>query len=321
MKKFVLTAIVFCYCVYSSGQIIKDCKQEVLYNSNGFPEPGAMYPRIIRIENHKKDKGSLLATFEQYIDIHKKPFFPVYRSADDGRTWNLYSKVMDTKNNYGMRYQPQLFELPKPVGGMPAGTILCAGSSIPKDFSSTELMLYKSNDGGLHWSFVSSIVSGGGIGPTIPVSATATESINAMGKTNDPVWEPFIEVDNKGRLICFFSDERYKNKSYNQLLAHKISEDGGKTWSDEVFDVALPDNIKRPGMIVTAHLPDNKYIMVYEVVGIENNPVYCRFSIDGENYGDASDIGTKIVDRATMFLCLVPLTLYGPPQVAKMVRW
>jgi len=54
-------------------------------------------------------------------------------------------------------------------------------------------------------------------------------------------------------------------------------------------------------MIVTAHLPNGKYIMVYEVVGIENNPIYYRFSNDGENWGDASDLGEKIADRSNNF--------------------
>lgn len=312
MIKYFLLIIIIYSSVNIYGQIVQKHTEEILYNSKGFPQPGAMYPRIIRITNYKKDSGSLLSTFEQYIDINKKPSFPVYRSADDGITWKLYSRVSDTKNKYGMRYQPQLFELNQPVSGMPAGTILCAGSSIPKNFSSTELMLYKSVDGGRHWSYMSSIVKGGGVGPTIPDS-TAKEKNGILRKNNNPVWEPFLEVDSKGRLICFFSDERFKNNNYNQLLAHKISEDGGKTWGNEVFDVAIPDNIKRPGMIVTAHLPNGKYIMVYEVVGVENNPIYYRFSNDGENWGDASDLGKRIVDSINnFFMSGTPYIIWTP---------
>ncbi len=39
-------------------------------------------------------------------------------------------------------------------------------------------------------------------------------------------------------------------------------------------------------MAVTAKLPNGKYIMVYEVVGIEHNPVYFRCSDNGDNWGD-----------------------------------
>ena len=313
MKHIILIILAFTAICECSAQKISFKKQQIFYDSKGFPEPGAMYPRIIRLQMYKKDKGALLATFEKYIRIDKKPEFPIYRSIDDGNTWKLYSKVTDTKNNFGMRYQPQLFELPRAVNGLPAGTLLCAGSSIPQVFTSTELLLYKSNDGGLHWQYVSSIIKGGGIGPTIPVTDNVVKSGNAADDINNPVWEPFLEVDKKGRLICFYSDERYKAKGYNQLLAHKVSDDGGKTWNKEVFDVAIDDKVKRPGMIVTAALPDGKYIMVYEMVGLQNNPVYCRFSSDGENWGDANDPGIKIIDSNTnFFMSGTPYIIWTP---------
>jgi hypothetical protein len=286
-------------------------KARVMYDSKGHPEPGAMYPRLIRLAKYEKDKGSILATFEQYVK--GEPSFPVYRSTDNGKTWALFSKIIDTKNHYGMRYQPQLFEVPQQVSDLPAGTILCAGSSLPNDLSSTELMLYKSSDGGRTWQFVSTIVKGGGAGPTIPASSAATESSDSSGKLNDPVWEPFLALDKQGRLICFYSDERYKKQGYNQLLAHLVSSDGGKTWSQSIFDVAVPDNIKRPGMIVTAQLPNGEHIMVYEVVGIKNNPVYCRFSDDGDNWGDPADLGTRIIDSTNgYFMSGTPYIIWTP---------
>ncbi len=285
----------------------------VLYDSKGQPYPGVMYTRLIRLEHFSGSKGAILATFEQYIDKDREPSFPIYRSLDEGKTWTLYSRVLDTKNHFGMRYQPQLFEVPEPVAGMPAGTILCAGSSIPTDLSSTELLLFKSNDGGKSWQYLSPIVKGGGAGPTIPVSAKATENFDAAGKVNDPVWEPFLALDKKGRLVCFYSDEREKKQGFNQLLAHKISDDGGRTWGKEVYDVAVPDKIKRPGMIVTARLPNGKYMMVYEVVGIEHNPIYCRWSADGDNWGDPSDLKTRIVDSSNgFFLSGTPYLIWVP---------
>ncbi len=292
--------VFFIVCSYTNRIFSQSQKTEpkILYDSKGNPEPGAMYPRLIKLENYKAGKGNILATFEHYIDLNKEPSFPIYRSTDNGRSWTLFSQVTDTKNHYGMRYQPQLFELPQQVAGMPPGTILCAGSSIPKDFSSTELLLFKSTDGGFNWQYVSSIVKGGGIGPTLPPTDTSIESHNAVGKVNDPVWEPFLALDKLGRLVCFYSDERYKAQNYNQLLAHKVSDDGSKTWSEPVFDVAVPDGIKRPGMIVTAKLPNQQYIMVYEVVGIENNPIYYRFSNDGINWGNPADLGTRIIDSS-----------------------
>ena len=312
MKRIFLIVAIWLSGQYG-GPLLAQSAPSILYDSKGKPAPGVMYPRLIRLEHYSGSKGAILATFEHYIEKGREPSFPIYRSLDEGKTWTLFSRVTDTKNHFGMRYQPQLFELPQVVAGMPAGTILCAGSSIPKDMSSTELLLYKSSDGGKTWEYMSSIVKGGGAGPTIPVSAKATENFNATGKVNDPVWEPFLALDKKGRLVCFYSDEREKQQGYNQLLSHQVSEDGGRTWGKEVYDVAVPDKIKRPGMIVTARLPNGKYIMVYEVVGIEHNPVYCRFSDDGDNWGDPSDLQTRIVDASNgFFMSGTPYIIWVP---------
>ncbi len=63
-------------------------EKRVLYHSAGKPAPGAMYPRLIRLEHSKDRNGILLATFEQYIDREQQPAFPIYRSLDQGRSWS-----------------------------------------------------------------------------------------------------------------------------------------------------------------------------------------------------------------------------------------
>jgi hypothetical protein len=40
------------------------------------------------------------------------PYFPVYQSTDGGRSWAYPSRVTDTVNGYGMRWNPQIYELP-----------------------------------------------------------------------------------------------------------------------------------------------------------------------------------------------------------------
>ena len=103
---------------------------------------GCMYPRVIEL---KHSKGELLATFENYSK--KEPVFaPIYKSADGGYSWKLFSKIEDTSNGYGMRYQPTLYELDKKCGDLDVGTLLFAGNSIPKDMSSTEIVFYISRD-------------------------------------------------------------------------------------------------------------------------------------------------------------------------------
>src|SRR3954464_14203858 len=191
MKKLAWYILFLCSCACNH---LHAQESKILYKPDStMPQPGVMYPRVIRLERYQKDKGTLLATFEHYVN--GEPSFPIYRSTNDGETWSLYSKITDTKNHWGMRYQPQLFELLQQIGDMPAGTVLCAGSSIPKDMSVTQLQLYKSLDGGKNWQYVSTIVTGGGAGPTIPVRVDSIESHNKTGKVNDPVWEPFLALD------------------------------------------------------------------------------------------------------------------------------
>lgn len=260
------------------------------------PGVGAMYPRVIQIKKHKGSERYLLATFEHYMN--REPSFPIYRSTDNGETWNLLSEVEDTKNKFGMRYQPHLFELPQQVGEFPAGTILCAGNSIPADYSSTELLVYASRDGGKSWEFLSSIIKGGrAIYPN---------------KGETPVWEPFLALDKSGRLVAYYSDERFENKKLDQILAHKVSEDGGKTWGKEVFDVAVADGKTRPGMAVVTHLPNDKYMMVFELVGVEGIPIHYKLSDDGVTWGDPADLGKRIANKEGHFLRSTPYVIWSP---------
>jgi hypothetical protein len=262
------------------------------------PPPGAMYPRVICLE-HQLSEGNntLLSTFEHYINGMRS--FPIYRSTDNGKSWSLLSRIEDTYNRHGNKYQPFLFELPRKVGENPAGTILCAGNSIPRDDGSTELTLYRSPDGGKTWEFMSSIVKGG--------RAIYNPKLN-----ESPVWEPFLYLDKSDNLVCYYSDEQSKAQKYNQLLCHKVSADGGLSWGDAVLDVAISDNVTRPGMPVVCRLPDGRYFMIYEVVGLPDVPVYFRYSDDGLNWGNYKELGTKITDEKGNFMSGTPYAIWIP---------
>ncbi len=278
-------------------ETIKEPVVKTLYaTSSHAPTVGAMYPRVIKIAHHAGSEGNLLVTFEHYMN--REPSFPIYRSTDGGETWQLYSEVEDTRNKWGMRYQPVLFELPQQVGEFPAGTIFCSGNSIPGDRSATELLVFFSTDGGKGWEFLSSIIKGGrAIYPN-------------TGET--PVWEPFLGLDSAGRLVAYFSDERFYDDKYDQLLAHKISEDGGRTWGEEVFDVAVPDGKTRPGMPIVTRLPNKKYMMVFEIVNVEGIPVHYKLSDDGIHWGDPADLGTRIQTKEGYFLKSTPYIIWTP---------
>lgn len=307
---FALSALILssgCQQASRSDEVRQQPDIGTVYTPQGnAPTVGAMYPRVVRITHHAGSEGNLLVTFEHYMN--REPSFPIYRSTDNGDTWHLLSEVEDTHNRWGMRYQPHLFELPQQAGEFPAGTIFCSGNSIPDDRSATELLVYISRDGGKSWEFLSSIVKGGrAIYPN---------------KGETPVWEPFIAMDKSGRLVAYFSDERHYDDRYDQLLAHKVSDDGGRTWGREVFDVAVPDGKTRPGMAVVTPLPNGKYMMVFEIVGIEGVPVHYKLSDNALDWGDPADLGQRITTKEGHFLRSTPYVIwtpYGGPNGTVMV--
>lgn len=261
--------------------------------------PGAMYPRCICLMHNGDKNGTLLATFECYS--HTTPVFPIYESTDQARSWHKTGEIRDG-NNQGCRFQPHLFELPAAIGEKKQGTILCAGNIIPDDFSSTSLQLFESTDAGKSWRFVSKIIDGG-------EAMVDSQEPDA----SRPVWEPFLTVTPQGKLICFYSDERYADgKGYNQILAHKISEDGGVTWSEAHVDVAFADGKRRPGMPVVAALPNGKFIMVYEMVNEDRIPVYFRISDSIEEWGSPDFTGNPVVCADGSYLTGTPYVIWIP---------
>lgn len=239
------------------------------------PAPGTLYARAVRlrrVEHPTVGPRTLLATFEQYVKT--MPVFPIFRSDDDGRTWVQQSSVHDTQNGWGMRYQPFLYELPRPFAGLPQGAVLCAGNSIPDDLSQTKIDLYASTDRGLTWRFLSSIARGG-------------RAIPNNGET--PVWEPFLLL-HQNRMICFYSDQRDPN--YGQKLDHQTSRDL-RTWSPPVDDAVGTDYGQRPGMPTVARLPDGRWIMTYEGGGGSGGnffAIHYKIARDPESFGHASPL-------------------------------
>ena len=231
------------------------------------PAPGALYARALQLKMGRS-KGNLLATFEQYTS--GKPVFPIYRSTDDGKHWKRDSTIVDTRNGWGLRYQPFLYELPTALGSMRAGTVLAAGNSIPNDLSQTQLDLYASGDQGKSWTFVSHIAAGG-------------RAIPNNGET--PVWEPVL-VETDGKLIVYYSDQR--DPKHGQKLDHQTSTDGIH-WAQPVDDVAVDDPNARPGMPTVAHLGNGEWAMTYEYGGAPeaNFAAYIKFAKDPEDFGSA----------------------------------
>lgn len=230
-----------------------------------YTDPRVLYARTVELSD-----GTLLATWENYSPEPPSVYFPIYQSKDSGVSWRQISKITDQVNNWGLRYQPFLYELPRPFGGFPAGTVLAAGNSIPTDLSLTKIDVYASVDGGLTWKFVSSVASGG-------------RAVPNNGEM--PVWEPFIMLY-ENEIIVYYSDQR--DPAHGQKLVHQASRDL-KNWDAPVDDVSYATYTARPGMTTVVQLPNGKYIMTYEYGGGPgfsgySFPVYYRIADDPRQF-------------------------------------
>lgn len=250
---------------HGNDGVVPFSNAEVVRSSEDWTPPGTLYARSIQLND-----SSILATWENYSPEPPQVYFPIFRSTDYGRTWSEYSRVEDTQRGYGLRYQPQLYVLPGPLGDLPAGTVLLSGSAIPTDLSSTHIELYASRDEGQTWQFVSHVADGG-------------EALPNNGLT--PIWEPFLFYLD-GSLTVFYSDQR--DPAHGQKLVHQTTTDG-LTWSPVVNDVRYSNYTARPGMPTIAQLKNGSWIMTYEYVNDPCEcgvPVYYRISDDPLSWDD-----------------------------------
>jgi hypothetical protein len=262
-------------------------------DSANWTDPKVLYARSAQLKD-----GSLIATWENYSPEPPQVYFPIYHSKDGGYTWKERSRVQDQVNGWGLRYQPFLYVLDKPFAGYKAGTVLLAGSSIPKDLSVTQIELYASTDDGKSWKFVSHIARGG-------------EAVPNNGLT--PVWEPFLMVY-KNKLICYYSDQR--DPKYGQKMVHQTTTDL-KTWGPVVDDVKYPTYTDRPGMPTVALLPNGKYIMSYEYGGGPHGsdtsyqfPVHYKIASSPEEFDAA--VGLPVVATNGVIPLGSPYTVWSP---------
>lgn len=236
---------------------------------------GFSYARAVRLSTAAAGKSrTLLATFPTFQG------FPLYRSDDDGHTWQKQSFL----SVGGFALQPYLYELPRAFAGLPKGALLFACNLFGS--TSTKIKLYASTDGGLTWQFLSTVAQGGRADTT-------------NGAT--PVWEPFLLLHDD-RLICYYSDQRDPN--FGQKLAHQTSTDL-HTWGPVVDDATGTTYAERPGMTTVARLRGDLWIMTYEFGAPvdPNNPdqanytyhVHYRIARDPESFRFSSD--TPLVDQ------------------------
>ncbi|MEA9985614.1 ricin-type beta-trefoil lectin domain protein [Subtercola sp. RTI3] len=262
----------------------------------------ASYPRVIRLQHNGSANGTLLSTFSHSGTGVPKANFPVYRSTDNGITWTStpISTVTDTVHGWDLD-GPTLYELPQAEGTLPAGTLLASGTAWNHgDYTQQAIEVFVSTNQGATWSYRSSCASETGQPNTI----------------KHGIWEPEFDVAANGHLVCYFSDERPSSNNYNQVLAHVSSTDGGATWGTEVYDVAVQDNVQRPGMATIVNLPNGSYAMSYEDCKDGFDPdqacdVYIKTSSNAESWNAAS-LGTKIQTSDNRFLLHTPYLSWSP---------
>ena len=265
---------------------------------------GTGYVSLVRLSRQAdaKANGTLLLAFER----DGMAGIPLYVREPGQRAWRFVENVTDQAHpgdaNWQLRWQPNLYELLRTSGPLPAGTVLLGANATGNDAQgrvvSEDLQLYASNDAGRTWRYLSSIIEGGG---------------RPEDKDNHGVWEPNLRVLDDGSLVAYYSSEQHKAAGFNQLLAHKVSDDGGRSWSAEHVDVAIPGGVERPGMAVVDRLPDGRYVMSYEDIdGPQNGHVYLKFSRDGLDWGDPADRGTPVRTQAGAWPAASPIVKWLP---------
>lgn len=194
----------------------------------------AIYPKSAQLPS-----GRLVAAFEKSTVVTASgsadgQTLPVYKSDDDGTTWQSLSEVkapayISTDPKYA-KYtsnwtNPYLYALPSDVGNLKAGTLLLATVVSGDDYYYKEhkaadpnwtptndgdrkdlaIALYSSTNDGASWNILNVIATGGWQGG----SAGAVGQNIANANTNhqvDPLWEPYLMVY-KGKLVVYYSDE------------------------------------------------------------------------------------------------------------------
>ncbi len=263
---------------------------------------GQGYASAVRLHHQARRAadGEILLVFER----PDMAGVPLYASGDDGRTWTYRRRIVDQvhagRPDWQLRWQPNLYELERSAGPLPAGALLLSANATRNDAKGRvveeHLQVYASTDAGATWRYLSDIVDGGG---------------RPEDRDNQGVWEPDLHVLPDGRLVAYYSSEKHKREGFNQLLAHKVSSDGGRTWGPEVIDVAHPGEVERPGMAIVQPLPGGRWVMSYEDIdGPDNGAVHLKFSDDALHWGDPADRGVEVRTASG-----------GWPAASPIVRW
>lgn len=232
-----------------------------------------LYPRAVRLAHNGDANGRILASVVSFVG-NADGIGAIYESTDDGASFAEVGTVADPDAAGGQGLCcSTLYELPRQVGDMPAGTLLWA-ASVGADEADRRMSLriWRSDDLGRTWSHLSACATATGTGG---------------------LWEPEFSVAADGALVCHYADESDPNHSQKLMRARSVD---GVTWTDHSPTVASGLASDRPGMPVVRQLGDGGYFMAFEICaagGQFSCVVHYRTSPDGWDWGDVAHLGFR----------------------------
>lgn len=257
------------------------------------PDDRVSYPHAIRLENSGTYNGRILATFERRTTTPNDEALGtvtdpgngwiIKQSTDGGATFSTLSVITPAEHQtWPYTVQPHLLELSQPSGSYPAGTLLLGVVLSDLGTTETRMQIYRSTDHGATWGHAGNVITTGSGLPR--------------------VWEPHLRQLDNGTVAVYYAHEAQGNGPRSQTIEHKLSTDGGSTWSGITVDWRFPDDPAylddRPGMPTVTKMGNGSYIMAIESCGFPGE--YCQLrvktSTDGLTWGSGpTDLGTRVV--------------------------
>lgn len=244
-------------------------KAPVRTTPTALPVPDGFYPRVIQRMN-----GKIVASVVRFLPSGRMGA-TIFESVDKGMSFQEIGAVDDPINQGGLCCGT-LFELPRAVGPMVAGTLLwsaSAGGDTPG--APMILPVWKSADDGRTWQLLGKI-------------ATASKPRSKGG-----LWEPEFSLLDDGTLAAHWSDET--DGAHSQKLVVARTSDG-VTWRDQHDTIAPGPFGYRPGMANVRRAPNRPFTMTYEICGVNGDSctAWIRMSNDGWDWGDPKNLGIRI---------------------------